>query len=299
MTNRTVAMLVNPASGQGRGGKRYRPAAARLRDRGLTVVEVAGGSAAESESLARRAIADGAQALIACGGDGTIHLALQAVANTGVPLGIIPVGTGDDNARSLGIPRGDVVAAADVIADGRTRTVDCGVVRQEGQDPRYFLNVLSIGFDSEVNERANALSWPKGQAKYLIATLAELRTFRPAAFHMVIDGQSIDTSAMLVAVGNGVSYGGGMKVCPDAVHDDGLLDMTVLRAVSKFTFITSFPTVFKGTHVSKPFVDQYKFASAYVEAKDQVVYADGERICEAPATIEVAPGAVELFVPTA
>lgn len=298
MIDRTVAMLVNPASGQGKGGKKAPRAAQRLRERGLTVVEVAGGSASESESLARRAIADGADALIACGGDGTIHLALQAVAGTGVPLGIIPVGTGDDNARSLNIPRGDVVAAADVIADGRTRTLDCGVILREGVDARYFLNVMSIGFDSEVNERANGMGWPKGQAKYLLATLRELSTFSPVDFHLVIDGQTVDKSAMLVAIGNGVSYGGGMKVCPSARHDDGLLDMTVLEAVSKFTFIKSFPTVFKGTHVQHPFVHQYRFKRAEVVAPGQVIYADGERIGETPATIEVAPDSLQLYVPT-
>lgn len=298
MSDQTVAMLVNPASGQGKGGKKFPIAARRLRERGLTVVEIAGGSAAESEALARRAIADGADALVACGGDGTIHLALQAVANTGVPLGIIPVGTGDDNARSLNIPRHDLEAAADVIADGRTRTIDCGTIIAEDRDPTYFLNVLSVGFDSEVNERANEMNWPKGQAKYLLATLAELRTFKPVRFRLDIDGQQVDEDAMLVAVGNGVSYGGGMKVCPDALHDDGLLDMTILSAVSKFTFVTSFPTVFRGTHTEKPFVHQYRFKKAHVDAPGQVVYADGERICEAPVSIEVAPNALEVFVPT-
>ncbi|NQU36848.1 MAG: diacylglycerol kinase [Actinobacteria bacterium] len=298
MSQRSIAMLVNPGSGRGRGARNAPIAARRLRERGLRVTELIGGSAEESASLARVAVREGADALVACGGDGTLNLALQAVAETDTPLGILPVGTGDDNARTLGIPLKDVAAAADVIADGKTRSVDCGHVSTADGVDRYFLGVMSVGFDSEVTERANDMSWPHGQARYLVATLAELRVFAPLPFTMTIDGTPLKQEAMLVAVGNGISYGGGMKVCPDANVTDGLLDMTVLAAVGKMKFVRTFPSVFKGTHVEHDYVSQHRFREATIDAPNQVVYADGERIGTVPAIVRVKPAAVNVFAPT-
>lgn len=298
MADRKIAMLVNPASGGGKGAKIAPVAARRLRERGLQVTELSGGSAEESLSLARAAIREGADALVACGGDGTLHLALQAVAETETPLGLIPVGTGNDNARTLNIPRSDPAAAADVIADGRTALIDCGHVEAGDGTGRYFLGVMSIGFDSEVTERANGMSWPPGQAKYLVATVAELSVFKAIPFSITIDGERCDQTAMLIAVGNGVSYGGGMKVCPGAIQTDGELDMTILGSVSKLKFISSFPKVFKGTHVEDDFVTERRFKHAVLAADGQVAYADGERVGPSPATVTVRPDAVNFYVPT-
>lgn len=299
MTERKIAMLVNPASGGGKGAKNAPIAARRLRERGIQVTELTGGSAEESLRLAHTAIREGADALVACGGDGTLNLALQAVAGTDVPLGLIPVGTGDDNARTLGLPRKDPAAAADVIADGRTKQIDCGHLELAAGESRYFLGIMSVGFDSQVNERANRMTWPHGQARYLVATAAELRVFTPIPFEITIDGTSVNQTAMLVAIGNGISYGGGMKICPDAVQDDGVLDMTVLGAVSKLKFLRDFPGVFKGTHVKDASVTQHRFTTATINAAGQVAYADGERIGEVPATVTVKPGAVHVYAPTA
>lgn len=299
MSERKIAMLVNPTSGGGKGAKNAPIAARRLRERGIQVTELTGGSAEESLKLAHTAIREGADALVACGGDGTLNLALQAVAETQVPLGLIPVGTGDDNARTLNLPRKDPAAAADVIADGRTKQIDCGLLEVADGSSRYFMGIMSVGFDSEVNERANRMTWPHGQARYLIATAAELRVFKPIPFAITIDGATIDQTAMLVAIGNGISYGGGMKICPDAIQDDSLLDMTVLGAVSKFKFLRDFPGVFKGTHVKDDSVTQHRFSKATIDAAGQVAYADGERIGEVPATVTIKPGAVHVYAPTA
>jgi len=295
MTIRKVALLINPTSGKGRGEKNAPIAARRLRERGLEVEELTGSSAEESLKLACTAVEKGVDALVACGGDGTVHLAVQALAGTDTPLGIIPVGTGDDNARTLGVPLNDVAAAADVIADGRTRVIDLGHVETADADPRYFLGVLSCGFDSEVNERANEMTWPHGQLRYLTAILAELRVFKPLPFTITREGVSETSEAMLVAVGNGISYGGGMKVCPDAKVDDGLLDITVLSAVSKFTFLRAFPGVFKGTHTSQPFVSTSLVKTVTLDAPGQIAYADGERIGSVPANITIKPESLNVF----
>lgn len=298
MTKRKIAMLINPASGGGKGAKIAPIAARRLRERGLEVTELTGGSAAESLKLAAAAVREGADALVACGGDGTLNLALQAVADTDIPLGIIPVGTGNDNARFLGIPLKDPAAAADVVADGRSRELDCGHIEVSDGTTKYFLGVMSVGFDSQVTERANEMTWPQGQARYIVAMLAELSVFKPVPFKINIDGANADQTAMLVAIGNGAYYGGGMKVCPGAVQDDGLLEMTVLSAVGKFKFVRSFPSVFKGTHVEEPHVIVHRFSSATIDAPNQVAYADGERVGPVPAKVDVRKGAISVYVPT-
>lgn len=296
MTGRTLALLVNPTSGKGRGGKNAPVAAHRLRERGHKVLELQGGSAQESLELARAAVNEGVDAVVACGGDGTVHLALQAVAGTPTPLGIIPVGTGDDNARYLRLPVRDAAAAADIVADGCTKTVDCGVVELADGTKEWFMGVLSAGFDSEVTERANAMTWPRGQARYMVAVIGELRVFEAVPFRLRLDDQLVERKAMLVAVGNGVSYGGGMRVCPDARMDDGELDVTMLGEVSKTTFLRSFPSVFKGTHTRHPFVYQYRAKNIELEAPGQIVYADGERVGPAPAKIHVEPASLKVCV---
>lgn len=298
MTKRKIAMLINPASGGGKGAKIAPIAARRLRERGLEVSELTGGSAAESLKLAEAAVREGADGLVACGGDGTLNLALQAIAESDIPLGIIPVGTGNDNARFLGVPLKDPAAAADVIADGRTRELDCGHIEVSDGTTRFFLGVMSVGFDSQVTERANDMTWPQGQARYLVAMVAELSVFKPVPFKLNIDGVNADQTAMLVAIGNGAYYGGGMKVCPGAVQDDGMLEMTVLSAVSKFKFVKSFPSVFKGTHVQEPHVITHQFSSATIDAPHQVAYADGERVGPVPAKVGVRKGAIQVYVPT-
>ncbi len=298
MTKRKIAMLINPSSGGGKGAKIAPIAARRLRERGMEVTELTGGSAQQSLKLAQAAVREGAEGLVACGGDGTLHLALQAVAETEIPLGIIPVGTGNDSARFLNIPLKDPIAAADVIADGRTRQIDCGHIDLAEGESRFFLGIMSVGFDSQVTERANKMTWPRGQARYLVATVAQLRVFQPIPFKISVDGHSVDQTAMLVAIGNGAYYGGGMKVCPDAVNDDGILEMTILSAVSKFKFIRSFPSVFKGTHVNEAHVIQHKFQRATIDAKDQVAYADGERVGPVPAEVSIREGAVHVYAPT-
>ena len=290
-----AAILINPTSGTGRSAKNAPLAVQRLRSRGVQVTELTGDNSQGSLALAQQAVADGIDALIACGGDGTVHCALQAVAGTDVTLGIIPLGTGDDIARTLGLPRNDVQAAADVIADGRTRQVDYGMVRSSDGVDKAFLAVMSAGFDSEVTERANTMTWPTGTSRYLIATLAELRVFQPAPFQITVDGQTLRSEGMMLAIGNGSSYGGGMYVCPTAIPDDGLLDLTFLTRTSKLTFLRIFPRVFKGSHIHHPSVRTLRGASLHIEAPGQTAYADGERVGPLPVDVDVVPRGLRVF----
>lgn len=239
----------------------------------------------------------GADRVVVCGGDGSLHLAVQELAGSTTALAILPIGTGDDNARTLGIPLKDPAAAADVVLDGVRRTVDLGHVAAHDGTTRYFLGVLSSGFDSWVNERANRMTWPKGKARYSIAILGELRTFAPVSYEVTVDGTTLRDGAMLVAVGNGTSYGGGMMICPSAVPDDGLLDLTWLHAVGKTTFIRAFPSVFRGTHVEHPYVSTHRGSSIRLDAPGQLAYADGERVGPLPVQITAKASALQVIVP--
>jgi diacylglycerol kinase (ATP) len=203
---RNIALLTNPAAGRGKGARAGAAALQRLRGAGLTVRSLVGRDAGESLDLARQAASDGVDALVVCGGDGMVNLGIQAVAETTTPLGIIPAGTGNDIARYFDLPRRDPVAAAQCVIDGAPRTID--LVRV---GTRYYATVLAAGFDAVVNERANRMTWPKGQMRYNLATLAELRTFEPLPYTLELDGRTISLSAMLVAVGNGPSFGGGLR----------------------------------------------------------------------------------------
>lgn len=287
---RRIAVLVNPTSGKGRGARLMQPVVDLLRDGGLEPELVVGRDADEAFDRLRDRVADGVDGVVAVGGDGLVNIALQVVGGTEVPLGIVPAGSGNDIARSLALAPHDAPAAVRPVVEGRTRPVDLG--RANG---RWFGAVLGSGFDSMVNERANRMSWPSGRSRYNLAILAELRTFRPVPYVLELDGERMETEAMLVAVGNGPSYGGGMRVTPHARLDDGLLDVTVLGPISKPEFIRVFPTVYKGTHVSHRAVTVRRARSVSLHAEGVTAYADGERVAVLPVTCDAVPGGLHVY----
>jgi diacylglycerol kinase (ATP) len=290
----SVALLVNPTAGKGRAVGIVAGVVERLRAGGADVAILIGRDVEHAKTLARTAIDDGADAVVALGGDGMVHLALNVVAGTSTPLGIVPAGTGNDLANHLGLPTKDPVAAAGVIADnlnaGARRAMDAVRVGDS-----WFGCVLGAGFDSRVNDRANRMTWPRGRRRYDLAMLAELRVFKPLPFVLELDGERLETDAMLVALGNARSYGAGMKVCPDASLDDGLLDVTIIGPLSKPQFLKTFPRVFKGTHVSHPAVTCRKAKVVSLSSPGVTAYADGEFLADLPITCETVPGAVQVL----
>lgn len=287
---RKIALLTNPTSGKGKGGRFRDAALGRLTDAGIEVTSLQGDSAEEALDLARTAIADGVDALVVCGGDGMVHLGVQAAARTQVPLGIIPAGTGNDVARYFDLPRKDPVAAADRVIGGQERVID---LARAGD--RYFITVLAAGFDAIVNERANRMTWPKGQMRYNLATLAELRVFEPLPYVLDIDGTEHRLDAMLVAVGNGPSFGGGLRITEGAILDDGMLDVVIIKPMSKAGLIRTYPKLFKGTHRGVPQYEHHLARKVTVAAPGIVSYADGERFGPLPLTLECAAGALTVL----
>ena len=285
-----VALLVNPTAGGGRGQRLTAAVRDRLRAGGAHVDVLVGDDAADAAELTRQAVAGGVDALAALGGDGLVNLAATAVLGTGVPLAVVPAGTGNDAARMLGLA--DPLGAVDVVLHGRRRALDVGRV-----GGRVFVTVLSSGFDARVTERANALTWPRGAARYPLAVLAELRVFRPVPYDVVIDGVPLHLPAMLVAVGNSRSYGGGMLVCPDADPTDGLLDVTVLTPLPTARFLRLFPSVYRGRHVGRPEVRTFRARTVRLDAPAMTAYADGEPVGPLPVEVDVLPGALTVLAP--
>ena len=289
---REIVLLTNPTSGKGRGNRTAAIALPRLREAGFHVRSLAGRDADEALEIARRSVAEGVESLVVVGSDGMVHLAAQALAGSDTSLGIIPSGTGNDVARYLDLPRSDPQAAADVVVGSRTRRIDLARVGAQ-----HFVTVLAAGFDSKVNERANAMSWPWGQLRYTLATLAELRVFEPLPYTLELDGAERRVEAMLVAVGNGPSFGGGLKITHGASIDDGWLDVVIIKTISKPDLVRTYPKLFSGGHTRHPQYEHHRVRSVTVAAPGIVAYADGERVGALPLTVEVAPLALKVLVP--
>ncbi|HVU91829.1 MAG TPA: diacylglycerol kinase [Jatrophihabitans sp.] len=294
---RRVALLANPAAGRGRAVAAGARAAARLRHHGVEVRELAARDAAESAELARAAVADGVDALVVVGGDGLIHLALGAVAGTSVPLGVVPAGPGNDQARAHGWPRRSPEAAVDVIVGGTSKVIDLGEVHTADGQVRLFGSVLASGFDSLVSDRTNRMRWPSGRARYNVAMLAEFAHLRPLPFRITLDGGAvIERELLLVAVGNTRSYGGGMRIAPDADPTDGLLDVTIGGAGTRRQVLRLLPSVYRGTHVRHPRVEVVRTRSLRIEADGITAYADGEYLGPLPVDVRVRPRAATVLV---
>ncbi|MFI7065618.1 diacylglycerol/lipid kinase family protein [Kribbella sp. NPDC050124] len=288
--SRKIALVVNPTSGKGLGARVAPVVRGRLEAAGLTVDEYSTTCAEDVGRISADVIASGADAVALIGGDGTVHLGAQVLAKSGMPFGVIPAGTGNDFARGIGVPLKDPAAAADLIVAGNTRAVDLAVAKDE-----YITTVVAGGFDSLVNKRANAMSWPKGNSRYTVATLAELRTFTPLEYVVTVDGQVIETKAMLVAVGTGPTYGGGLQICAGAEIDDGLLDVTIISPISRLTLLQLFPKLAKGTHVGDPRLVTLRGKSVRIESPGITAYADGEPLGPLPVDIAIAPGALTVL----
>ena len=300
MTIGRVTVLTNPASGHGSAPHAAERAIAQFH-RGVDVVAVAGTDAEHARRLVEGALERGMDALVVVGGDGIVALALQVIAQTDVPLGLIPAGTGNDHAREFGIPTTDPAAAADVVVDGRTETIDLGRIRGADGTDRWFGTVMAAGFDSLVTDRTNRMRWPHGRMRYYVAMVAELSKLRLLPFRLTFDGgEELVTDLTFAAFGNTKSYGGGMLICPDADHSDGQLDVTMVQSASRTKLLRLFPTVFKGTHTA---LDEVRTARAKVITVECLAtpkiraYADGELVCPLPVEVSAVPGALTILRP--
>ncbi|TXN29913.1 diacylglycerol kinase family protein [Lacisediminihabitans profunda] len=299
-TPRGIVVAINPSAAFGRGSAVGAQVVSALRTAGLEVTALSEPSFDALVAATRHALDLGTSALVMVGGDGMVNLGANLLAGSSIPLGIVPSGTGNDTARGLGIPLDDTDAAIAVLLDALTRpprVIDAARVGAPGGPQRWFVGVLAAGFDAVVNERANLMRWPRGRSRYTLALLRELAVLRPRRYRLVLDGVESQTDAMLVSVGNNTSLGGGMLVTPNALLDDGLLDVLVVQPLSRLAFLRIFPRVFKGTHLTDPRVAVHRARTVSIDSEGLVAYADGERIGPLPLEVEVVPGALRVLAP--
>ncbi len=260
-----------------------------IRQAGYEPVDISGDSAAASVSAVRAAVAAGAKRVIAVGGDGTVHLALQGVTNTDVVLGIVPVGTGNDFAGALGL--NDMgVEQASLRALGSHRVVDAIRVNNS----RWVAFNITGGFSVAVNDRAARLRYPRGPGRYTVATLLSVPRLRHHRLAITVDGQHRKYNSALFAVANTATFGGGMAICPQADPADGLLDVCVVGSVGRTTLLRLLPKVFNGGHVDHPEVEMLRGRSITLEGEPLKLVGDGEEIGTTPITLEATPAALRV-----
>lgn len=295
-----IALLTNPAAGHGASTHATERAMRRFQELGVEVIAMQGVDPDDARKMCRVAIEDDRlDALVVCGGDGMVRLALQEQAGSGKPLGIIPAGTGNDHAREYRLPRDSAERAAEVVAAGFTTTTDLGLVTDSQGGEHWFGTVMCAGFDSLVSDRVNRMTWPHGRNRYNLAIVVEFLNFHSLPFRIVLDdgAEVIDRPITMAAFGNTRSYGGGMNVCPDADHADGLLDLTIVERTGRIKAAMSFGRIFKGTHTELPEVSTYRARRAVVESEGINAYSDGDLVAPLPVTVEAVPAVGRYIVP--
>ena len=298
--NRTIGrvphaplIILNPTAGGGRAGRLGEWLRERLAARPDARLEItARAGHAEELAFASRGRHD---RVVAVGGDGTIQEVLNGVIN-GAPaasIGIVPVGSGNDLARSLGLPR-DPAAAWTIALGSAERHIDVAHGTAGDGRTRWFGSAGGIGFDAQVaTAMASRSGWQRGQAGYLLTTLAELRRFENRRVELTIDGVTRTHQALFVAIANGEYYGGGMRIAPGAVVDDGLLDLCIVGDVSRLTALRQLANLYGGTHIHHPQVEMERGRSIIIDGQPGIlIHLDGEPFGSLPLSVQLRPGAI-------
>ena len=286
-----LGLLCNPTSGGGRGGKIKEQVISHLQSQELDFLDLSGVNADAAKMNLKALDLERISNLIVIGGDGLVHLAIQKLARSTVPLLIIPAGTGNDFARSLGLNINKPLENLSLLNEMKSTGVDLGLVAGE-----YFAQILSTGFDSLVNERANQMRFIRGRMKYNVAIAQVLSTFKPRSYSFRVDEVHLESKAMLIAVSNGKSYGGGMMISPMSDLQDGYLDVMILGPVSRFEFLRVFPKVYSGSHINHPAVKFLKAKNVAISA-NAVAYADGERVGDLPIEVSIVEKCLQVLIP--
>jgi diacylglycerol kinase (ATP) len=285
-----LILAINPASGRGRAQRQAKLAGEYFRSREIDVREIEGTSLQDfRKKLLICLDSEEVSGVIALGGDGFIHEIIQHLVWRDIPLGVIHCGTGNDFARSIGVFDLTFTRQLELIEKHDATHIDLG--RVQGQ---WFAAILSSGFDALVNDRANSMRWPRGRMRYNIAMIEKLIALRPHSYRIRVDERYLEVQATLVTVANGSSYGGGMKVCPDASITDGLFDVMVLGRVSRIELLQVFPKVYRGGHVGHPAVTFYRCNEIEIDGSGSS-FADGEPIAQLPLRAQCVSAALKVW----
>ena len=287
-----LKLLYNPAAGRGRARRKVREAEEYLRGRGAQVESQGSTGPEDLIRIAAESSRAGYDRVVICGGDGTLHLAVREFDLERGTLALLPMGSGDDFARVMGIPR-DVRRACEVVLDGAVRQVDVAAA-----NGLRYLGVAGLGFDSEVADYANRhVRFLRGPAVYFYAILRVLPRFTPRPVRIVTEEGTRHERIMFAAIGNTRQYGGGIRITPDAIVDDGLLDVCIVHETSRFELLKTLPKAYSGTHVKSRFVEMIRGRSFRFESDEAMaVYADGEPLTQTPVEFGMG-GRLRMVVP--
>ena len=288
-------LVVNSKAGKGRASKLAGKFEVLLKSNNLPYEIINKATYEETFSEYRLSIASGKfEKVVAIGGDGLVNLCLQEVAEQNIGLSVIPAGTGNDFARAVGSYRKSVNEIFNVVRSQEPTSIDLGLVTG-AFGKRWYVQVLSTGFDALVNNLANRINWPRGQMKYTLATLLTLARFKPIPYELIIDGKQFKQDFMLLSVANGETYGGGMRICPDASNSDGVFDILLVHPVSKIVLLSIFPKVFTGRHVPHPKIDIIRGKKVQLSA-EATAFADGEFVSKLPIDITNVKNALKTWL---
>lgn len=291
-------MAINPQAGSHKQRKAGPALVDALSARGHEVVVLIAANYAELDRAVRDALQDDDR-LVVVGGDGMVNLGINALVGTSASLAVLPAGTGNDYARGLGYNVVDMQSSIAQVLQAIERdpiTMDLARVQGEGQD-HYFGGALSCGFDALVNERANRMRFPRGASRYTWAIFLELLQLRPRNYDVTIDGVARRDRGALMSIANNSFMGGGMIITPQGSMQDGLLEVFLVKPVSRRRLIRLLPTVFRGEHINEPEVEIVHAREVTIDSPGIVAYADGERMGALPLTVSVVPGAIRVHLP--
>jgi diacylglycerol kinase (ATP) len=294
-----IGLVVNPVAGGNRGAQVGAEVISLLSQSEHSVINLSGVNLIEARDNAERAIgANSVDSLVFVGGDGMAHLGASLCAGKNMAMAIIPAGTGNDAAAMLGMPLTNAAQSVRLVLEGLSSPKKIDAIKvSHGGKVTWALGSASAGFDALAAARANAISWPKGPMRYYVAMLLELAKFKPIRYQSVIDGNPRDFEAMLCVVSNTGIFGGGMLVVPGASVTDAKLDVLLVKKMSRLKFVTIFPKVYKGTHITDKDVETFKVSKISITASGMPIYSDGEYVGQAPFEAEVVPGALMMVAP--
>lgn len=294
-----IGLIVNPVAGGSRGAQVGAEVSSLLALSEHSLVDLSGANLVVARSNVEAAMsAKSIDALVFVGGDGMAHLGTNVCAKKKIPMALIPAGTGNDAALMLGMPLANTAESVRLVLEGLSSPKSIDAVKiTHGGTLTWALGSASAGFDALANARANAISWPKGPMRYYVAMLLELAKFKPIKYESVIDGKARKFEAMLCVVSNTGVFGGGMLVVPNASVTDGLLDVLLVKKMSRLKFVTIFPKVYKGTHITDKDVEVLRGSKIFIAASGMPIYSDGEYVGQAPFEAEVVAGALLVVAP--
>ena len=305
-----VAFLVNPASADGRTGRRWPELAHRAAQVGLDGPAFLSQRGGHLVQLAQEAAAQGVELVVVVGGDGTVNEVARGLLERreqGEPIpdiAVIPQGTGRDFARTFSLPR-DIAGALETAGSGDIQPIDAARVTyktwQGETEGSYFVNVASAGMSGAIAERANTTTKALGgKASFLIATLSVFSRWQPAEMTVAVDDVERAGAMHDVLVGNCRFLGGGMKMCPQADPTDGVFDVLTIGSITKADLTMTLPKIYRGSHLPHPKAELLRGAVVTIDAKVPVpIQLDGEQPGTTPATFEIIPQALRLRVPRA